>query len=268
MADDVLAATVLWGNHWLAAAVALLAGLGAVYYARLWRSLPRGPLDSPFTIADAGIASGLSLWFIVLIVRSGGGPQIVSSEAIAASAIVYAVLVGLLFGMLAIRRISPVKAFGLWWRDWRSAMPLLGLSFLAILPVVAIVQWAASLLGGGKPESQPLLDFWVANPDFASRALVAGMAVIVAPAAEEAIFRGYLYGAARRFAGPTGSMLAASLLFAAVHIHLPAFLGLFALAMALNIIYEKTGSLWAPVIMHGAFNACSLAAAVLWPEAA
>ena len=94
------------------------------------------------------------------------------------------------------------------------------------------------------------------------------MAVIVAPVAEEIIFRGYFYGVIRRFGGRIPALLTSSLLFAAIHVHLPSIPGLFILAMILCFLYERTASLWAPIALHAAFNATTIVFLILWPELA
>jgi membrane protease YdiL (CAAX protease family) len=86
------------------------------------------------------------------------------------------------------------------------------------------------------------------------------MAIIVAPVAEEVIFRGYLYPIGKRYAGPFFAMVLTSLLFAALHGHAASLPALFTLAMCLGLAYEKTGTLLVPLIMHAVFNAISVAA--------
>jgi membrane protease YdiL (CAAX protease family) len=49
-----------------------------------------------------------------------------------------------------------------------------------------------------------------------------------------------------------------SFLFALIHLSAPNFLALFALALALTWLYEKTEGLLAPVMAHGLFNAANL----------
>jgi membrane protease YdiL (CAAX protease family) len=94
------------------------------------------------------------------------------------------------------------------------------------------------------------------------------MAVIVAPVAEEMIFRGYFYGVIRRYGGRIPAILISSLLFAAIHVHLPSFPGLFLLAVTLCFLYERTGSLWSNITMHAAFNASTIITLIFWPALA
>lgn len=89
-------------------------------------------------------------------------------------------------------------------------------------------------------------------------ALMAVAAVLVAPVAEEVVFRGYLYPAAKRFCGPTGAILFSSLVFSAAHGNVVALVPLFALAVVLCLLYEFTGSIWACISVHFLFNAATV----------
>jgi membrane protease YdiL (CAAX protease family) len=88
--------------------------------------------------------------------------------------------------------------------------------------------------------------------------LMAVTAAIVAPLAEEVVFRGYLYPAAKRFCGPAGGIVFSSLVFAAAHGHVVALLPLFILAVILCLLYELTGSIWACMSVHFLFNAATV----------
>lgn len=98
--------------------------------------------------------------------------------------------------------------------------------------------------------------------------LIAGYGVLLAPFVEEALFRGLMYPALYRVLArmaPDGSrrpmwvaMLVISLLFAVVHGNLLAIVPLFALAMVLNWVFQRTNSLAAVVVAHAAHNALSM----------
>jgi membrane protease YdiL (CAAX protease family) len=211
-------------------------------------------------------AIGLSILFINIIASSAGEVVTVNRQMIVSSGIIYGGLVGFLISFLIFRRVPLVSLWGLRWTNWRSGWKITALAFLSIVPVVLLMQWLGSVVGGEAMENQPLLDFWLQSKDPLDRLTVILMAVVVAPVAEEILFRGFLYGVARRYVGRIWALLAASLLFAAIHVHLPVLPALFVFAVALTIVYEVTGSLWAAIAMHALFNGSSLAASVLWPD--
>ena len=84
------------------------------------------------------------------------------------------------------------------------------------------------------------------------------VACVGAPLAEEVIFRGYIYGVAKRFAGIPLAVVFSGLLFGAVHMNLAALLPLTILGIILALAYEYTGSLWGPIAIHFCFNAVTV----------
>jgi membrane protease YdiL (CAAX protease family) len=83
-------------------------------------------------------------------------------------------------------------------------------------------------------------------------------AIILAPVAEEFVFRGLLFSTAKRYGWPRLGWIGVSLLFALVHFNVPTFLPLFVLALGLTWLYDKTEGLLAPIIAHSLFNLANL----------
>lgn len=76
------------------------------------------------------------------------------------------------------------------------------------------------------------------------------MLVIVAPVAEEVLFRGYLLGKLRQYAPLWVAILVTSLLFAAVHGAWNVGIDVFALSIVLCVLRVWLKSLWAPIMVH------------------
>lgn len=74
--------------------------------------------------------------------------------------------------------------------------------------------------------------------------------VIIAPIAEEVLFRGYLYGKLRKSAPAWLAILITSILFGALHGQWNVGLDVFSLSVILCILREITGSIWAGIILH------------------
>ena len=123
------------------------------------------------------------------------------------------------------------------------------------LALVALPRLMALFGGGGGT----LANLLKSTSSWHLVASVGGSAVLVAPIAEELFFRGVLYGAARASFPRAFAALIAALIFALMHWDrtMPAML---VLALALTALYERTGTLYAPMIAHAAFNAVGLAA--------
>lgn len=74
--------------------------------------------------------------------------------------------------------------------------------------------------------------------------------VVIAPVAEEILFRGYLYGKLRRWAPLWVAMVVSSALFGAVHGQWNVAIDVFVLGMVACGLREVTGSIWAGVLLH------------------
>lgn len=90
------------------------------------------------------------------------------------------------------------------------------------------------------------------NPTFLI--FLATLAVIVAPLCEEFVFRGYVYGTLKRFSCRFFAAIISALFFAVIHSSLWSLIPLFIVGFCLAIIYEISGSLWAPILTHALFN--------------
>jgi membrane protease YdiL (CAAX protease family) len=83
-------------------------------------------------------------------------------------------------------------------------------------------------------------------------------AVVLAPVAEEFIFRGMLYPFVKQLGFPKLALLGTSFVFALIHADKAIFIPLFVLALALTWLYEETDNLLAPMVAHSLFNAANL----------
>jgi hypothetical protein len=90
-------------------------------------------------------------------------------------------------------------------------------------------------------------------------AIIALLAVVVAPIAEETFFRGFLFtGIGERYGYSWGAVLSA-LLFAVAHFIQPgALLPIFILGLLLAWLYIRTGSIWTCIFAHFAYNSLAL----------
>lgn len=165
-----------------------------------------------------------------------------------------------------ISRIRPVDWLGLKWRAWPWVFliaPTAVVSMWVIfggLQALGFMEWIESLGVEAVQETVKLLqkssDPWILG-------LVGFAAIIAAPLCEEIVFRGYLYPATKRFSGPWAAGICSALVFAAAHGSLVALLPLFIFGCVLVFIYEKTGSLWAPVAVHCCFNSATVLTQVI-----
>ena len=91
--------------------------------------------------------------------------------------------------------------------------------------------------------------------------------LVLAPLAEETVFRGILLPVlARRGTRPGRGLLLSTLLFAALHLHAGSLLPLLVVGGACGLGFLATGHLLTPIVMHALFNAVSLLALFALPS--
>ena len=158
-------------------------------------------------------------------------------------------------------------------RPGESALDQLGLRTLHASGVVTGAAWgvagwcmlvpavlsasilSATLLGiSGNPFDNPVTLMMVLDPSPDTVALLLVAVTILAPIFEEMFFRGFLHGRLRRHFTPYGAAMISGFCFAVAHLSLSNLLPLWALGFALGILYDRTRSLWAPMIAHALWN--------------
>jgi membrane protease YdiL (CAAX protease family) len=87
--------------------------------------------------------------------------------------------------------------------------------------------------------------------------------LLVAPVAEETFFRGVVFNAWEREHGAWVAVVGSAALFAVIHTSLFALVPIFALGVALALVYRSSRSLVATMAMHAGFNAISVTIALL-----
>lgn len=112
------------------------------------------------------------------------------------------------------------------------------------------------------PEQQDVVDN-MANGPLSVKLVMVIMVVIVAPVTEECCFRGFIYNILKQKSNIFWAALASSVLFSAVHASLAQFVPLFLFGLVQCFFYEKTRTLWMPVIFHMLFNGISSIAILL-----
>jgi membrane protease YdiL (CAAX protease family) len=131
------------------------------------------------------------------------------------------------------------------------------------------VAWGINLLailalrfGLGIPmELQPAAEVLSGIPawPWAMRAVVLLLAIVVAPVAEEMLFRGVGLPALAKVVGTGPAIIIVSLGFAVCHGHVHSILSLFVISVCLCFAYMRTRSLLVPIVMHMVLNYTSLA---------
>jgi membrane protease YdiL (CAAX protease family) len=255
---------------WLAIGGALLFGAGLVYVAirqlRVRRVLPldryRGPSVLLLLALAFVIASLLTAPFgadATALVLGDGELTLLGAIVILVSTQLALLAVGWLFvyrpNALAALPAFPGRVPG------RAILTGVGWGVVAWVASTVVIGIVVALLdaAGVEPEPQAaesaiaLVDPW----------LVVLALVFLAPIAEEAFFRGIVFNAWLREAGRRWAFFGSAALFAIIHVSLVSLLPIFLLGLGLAWVYQRSGTLLAPIAMHATVNGISVALALL-----
>ncbi len=169
----------------------------------------------------------------------------------------------LVAALFAFRPVSLVDFFGMRWKNARHlaviapAGVLAAYVFISGLEMLGFGTWIANHFGDDA-RLQQTVKIYQQTDSATIRATLAFSVIVVAPFAEELVFRGYIYTVTKRFSGRFFAALFSSLLFGVIHFNIMALVPLTFLAIVLAISYELTGSIWAPISIHTLFNATTI----------
>jgi membrane protease YdiL (CAAX protease family) len=251
----------------LAGGLAFVSGLVwfAVRQIRVRRVLPperyRGP--SVFLLLALALVIGAALTAPftqdALALQSGEGEiSLLGSAVILVAAQLGLLIVGYVF-VYRPRALAALPAFP-GREPIRAIVAGLGWGVLAWIGSTIVLFLVSELLAriGRPPPVGPaeqaiaMLDPW----------LVVVAIVVFAPIAEELFFRGIVFNAWLREAGRIWAYVGSAALFAAIHLSLESLLPIFLLGLALAWVYQRTGTLLAPITMHATVNGISVAIAL------
>jgi membrane protease YdiL (CAAX protease family) len=214
----------------------------------------------------AGLAIGA--WFVAYD-GSTVGP---GAPAIDPAVLLLAAVGGQLFGLAAAllllrrRRVDLRAVIGATRPVPRLVLLGVGLGVGMLLAATLIVSLLMRLTGSEQAPDQFLLDELTRGGSSTVLAFIA--AVVLAPVAEELLFRGLLFNALLRRRSVHVAALVSSVVFAVVHVDVAvsqplALVGLTLVGLALAYAYHRTGSLLVPIAGHAAFNGVTLVLALV-----
>jgi uncharacterized protein len=171
-------------------------------------------------------------------------------------------LVGFIVIFLKLRNFQLGQLTGLTRLSFRRVFVIAFVLMIVAYPLIVAADWVTARIIGLSASSsrQRIVELFSGSPVLEQRIFIILLAVAVAPLAEEFIFRFFLYGVLRRYAGRTVALVISALLFAGVHAHLPSFAPLFVLGACFTLAYEWSGSLLVSMTMHAIFNSLTLLA--------
>jgi membrane protease YdiL (CAAX protease family) len=158
------------------------------------------------------------------------------------------------------------EAFGFRKTDLPRALLAAVSVLIVILPVALLLEsLSVTVLErlGWPPEAQTAVKLVVSTKFWWTRVYLGLFAVVIAPVAEEFIFRGLLFPFVKQLGYPKLAWIGVSFLFALIHLDAATLIPLFVLALALTWLYEFTDVLLAPIAVHALFNAVNFSL-LLW----
>lgn len=139
----------------------------------------------------------------------------------------------------------------------RHALLLGATAALAFMPVALGLQYGVAMIAKALnftlPTQDAVLILRLAD-SWTDRFALGFVAVVLAPLAEEGLFRGVFYPALKSFGYPQAAMWLTSAVFALIHFNVLIFLPLLVLAVVLVKLYERTGNLLSCITCHATFN--------------
>lgn len=143
---------------------------------------------------------------------------------------------------------------------WVMAFPLVLFLSQALEVIVS------KIFGTSTLPDQIAVKFLKATFDSPTYFILAVLSItILAPLVEETLFRGFLQTFIRKHLGPKQAIIITSICFSLFHYaagqglgNIMIILSLFVLALFLGFLYEKQGSILAPMVLHSLFNTVSV----------
>jgi len=145
------------------------------------------------------------------------------------------------------------------WPGGPLALLLWSIGGLAVAAFITLVGFLANELVFSPPDStQRVVELLIADASLGTFLMMILAAAVIAPLVEEIIFRGYLYRNLRETLGWLPAAALSGVIFGLVHLDPPFIVPLSALGFALALLYERTGSLMVPVLVHALWNLLQL----------
>jgi membrane protease YdiL (CAAX protease family) len=257
-------APILWSL------VSVLWFVGGLYvYVALIRQISVRPPPLPaettpvktFGLPEAMVAAFLMSLLVINLVK-GSPPQAsdLNTKELIFNFILTALVLFILIAFLIFRGFNIDSLAGLSKVGILRVVAIGAILLFLAYPFMGLADRVMQQFLGYGSSRQSIVELFSGSSTIQQRILIIILAVAVAPVAEELVFRFFLYGVLRRYFGIAIALLVNSLLFAAVHQHLPSFGPLFVLGVCFTLAYEWSGSILVSMTMHSFFNSFNLVA--------
>ena len=130
--------------------------------------------------------------------------------------------------------------------------------YLCAIPLVFLVSVINQQIWAGKGGSNPLLLLTLQSQDNFALFILFITASIAAPFFEEIMFRGFLLPSLTRYVSVSSAIVISGLIFAIAHLSLAEVIPLAVLGIILGVVYTRSRSLLASIMVHSLWNSGTL----------
>ena len=166
-------------------------------------------------------------------------------------------VVAVVWALAASKTRAPAGWFGLSRQTAPGAITQALTAYVGCFPWIFGLLWLVVRIAnrlGIEPSMEAIHELLFVEGRTLTVALTVVLACVIGPVAEEMFFRGVVFATLRRSTSRTVAMLVSSSLFAAMHTNLIAFIPILALGCVLAHLYERSGSLAGPMVVHMVHN--------------
>ncbi len=235
-----------------------------------WRTFFVFPnaLPSSFSIGELWrmIALSASLLFWLPVLRLGieklflAARISVNAWLLGTTLFIDAFVIAVVLAFAAGKTFAPRQLFGLWPQRPKEAFRIAYRSYLGLFPWIFVVLFVISgivhYLGYEPPV--PPIQRMMKEDQGSFQTLMVLLACVIGPIAEEIFFRGVVFASLRRHLPIFWAIAGSAGLFALLHGNWIGLLPIMILGGLLAYLYERTGTLTVPIVVHIFHNSFQL----------
>ena len=158
--------------------------------------------------------------------------------------------------------LPVITSLGFTADNWKNDVKFGLKHYFMVLPFIIAAGFVVDFIArkfGAPLEQQEIIKRVLEEESLAVLIFMFLFGILAAPVIEELLFRGFIQPAIRTSFGKLKAVFISGLLFAIVHLNAYVFLQIFILGLLLAYLFEKTGSLIAPIAVHIFHNTATLA---------
>jgi membrane protease YdiL (CAAX protease family) len=219
-------------------------------------------------VTAIGLTVGMVLVLSVVFLRSSLTHR--GSVAVLPAVFVQLVMEAIIV-VIVLAALPRVSGFSLGELGFRALQPWqAGVAVLGAIAMVIVVEGGASLIEAllHQKHEQSVIELFKHIRQPLTLWFFSIFAIVLAPIAEETIFRVFIFNFGMRYGGFWLGAILSGICFGLAHMDAFVFLPLALGGVILCYVYYRTGNAFASMISHGIFNSLTILALLLAPQLA